>query len=388
MIQDNMIKFLDIQKITESFEPELSLAIQNVVKRGWFLLGEEANAFEKEYAEYIGSKYCIGVANGLDALRLILRAYIELGNMNEGDEIIVPANTYIASILAITENRLVPVLVEPDIDSYNLDVSLIEEHITDRTKAIMVVHLYGQVCWSQDLEDIANRHNLKIIEDNAQAAGAFVKISPLNEKRNLPQRSGSLGHAAGHSFYPGKNLGALGDAGAVTTSDIELADAVRIIANYGSKIKYQNLYKGLNSRLDEIQAAILRVKLVRLDADNQHRREIAQYYLDNIVNPVIILPLLPKESALHNSSHIWHLFIIRTKYRDRFQNYLTACGIQTIIHYPIPPHKQMAYREWNDLSFPITETIHSQALSLPMSPLLTKKEVEIIVECINNFKPE
>lgn len=384
-----MIKFLDIQKITESFEPDLSHAIQRVVKRGWFLLGEEANAFEKEYAEYIGSKYCIGVANGLDALRLILRAYIELGYMKEGDEIIVPGNTYIASILAITENRLVPVIVEPNIETYNIDISLIEEHITDRTKAIMVVHLYGQACWSQELEDISNRHNLKIIEDNAQAAGALVQFRVRNEKGYSLQRTGSLGDAAGHSFYPGKNLGALGDAGAVTTSDSELADAVRIIANYGSKVKYQNLYKGLNSRLDEIQAAILRLKLTRLDTDNQHRREIAQVYLHNIVNSGIILPL-PRNagSIINNYSHTWHLFIIRTKYRDMLQDYLTDFGIQTIIHYPVPPHKQMAYKEWNDLSFPVTESIHNQVLSLPMSPLLTMKEVGIIVERINNFIPE
>ena len=297
-----MIKFLDIQKITESFEPELSEAIQRVVRRGWFLLGEEVEAFEKEYAEYIGSKHCIGVANGLDALRLIFRAYMEMGVMKEGDEVIVPANTYIASILAVTENRLKPVLVEPDINTYNLDISLVENHITERTKAIMVVHLYGRACWSEELERIAGKYNLKIIEDNAQAAGAMAQGSGLRAQGqdgfalcSAPcalRRTGSFGHAAGHSFYPGKNLGALGDAGAVTTDDDELASVIRAKANYGSSKKYVNDYKGINSRLDEIQAAVLRVKLPRLDADNQKRREIAQFYLDNIKNPDIVLPYL------------------------------------------------------------------------------------------------
>ena len=292
-----MIKFLDIQKITESFEPELSEAIQRVVRRGWFLLGEEVAAFEQEYAAYIGSKHCVGVGNGLDALRLILKAYIEMGVMKEGDEVIVPANTYIATILAISDNKLKPVLVEPDINTYNLDISLIEQHITPRTRAIMVVHLYGRACWSAQLEEIAKKYNLKIIEDNAQAAGAAIpssmfQVSSLKKPepgtRNLEpgtlnlesgtyKRTGSLGDAAGHSFYPGKNLGALGDGGAVTTNDDELASVIRAMANYGSSKKYVNDYKGLNSRLDEIQAAVLRVKLPRLDADNQRRREIAQY---------------------------------------------------------------------------------------------------------------
>ena len=386
-----MVKFLDIQKITESFEPELSQAIQRVVKRGWFLLGDEVMAFEREYASFIGVKHCIGVANGLDALRLILKAYIEMGQMKEGDEIIVPANTYIASILAITDNRLVPILVEPDINSYNLDISLIEQQITERTRAIMVVHLYGQACWSQDLEEIASRHNLKIIEDNAQAAGAYYGL----------KRTGSLGNAAGHSFYPGKNLGALGDAGAVTTDDYELADTVRTIANYGSKEKYRNLFKGLNSRLDEIQAAILRTKLPRLDDDNQRRREIAKYYIENINNPDIILPELDssehkdRNSALHNfpapssvlldRSHIWHLFIIRATDRNRLQKYFTDNDVQTLIHYPIPPHKQLAYKEWRHITLPLTESIHNQVLSLPMSPLMNETEAEFVVKMINRF---
>lgn len=392
-----MIKFLDLRKITESFEPELSEAIQRVVRRGWFLLGEEVAAFEKEYAEYIGSKHCIGVANGLDALRLIFRAYIETGVMKEGDEVIVPANTYIASILAVTENRLKPVLVEPDINTYNLDISLVENHITERTKAILVVHLYGRACWSEELEKIAKKYNLKIIEDNAQAAGAMAQGSGLRAQGqdgfalcSAPcalRRTGSLGHAAGHSFYPGKNLGALGDAGAVTTDDDELASVIRAIANYGSSKKYVNDYKGINSRLDEIQAAVLRVKLPRLDADNQKRREIAQYYLENIKHPEIILPLtdyrLPVTGYLQ---HTWHLFVIRHPRRDELQKYLSDNGIQTLIHYPIPPHKQKAYKEWNQLSLPITEKIHNEVLSLPVSQVMTDNEVEEVVRVINGFE--
>ena len=416
-----MIKFLDIQKITESYEPELSEAIQRVVHRGWFLLGEEVAAFEKEYAEYIGSKHCIGVANGLDALRLIFRAYMEMGVMKEGDEVIVPANTYIASILAVTENRLKPVLVEPDINTYNLDISLVENHITERTKAIMVVHLYGRACWSEELEQIAKKYNLKIIEDNAQAAGAIIMTQGSGLRAqgqdgfamcSAPcalRRTGSLGHAAGHSFYPGKNLGALGDAGAVTTDDDELASVIRAMANYGSSKKYVNDYKGINSRLDEIQAAVLRVKLPRLDADNQKRREIAQFYLDNIKNPDIVLPhfnssgfrvpgsalndteretlnaepFCPQPSAL---SHVWHLFVIRHPRRNELQKYLADIGIQTLIHYPISPHKQKAYKEWNQLSLPITEKIHNEVLSLPIGQVMNDNEVEEVVRVINGFE--
>lgn len=377
-----MIKFLDIQKITTSFEPELSQAIGRVVKRGWFLLGEEVAAFEKEYSEYIGSKHCIGVANGLDALRLIMKAWIEMGIMKEGDEVIVPANTYIASILSITDNRLKPVLVEPDISTYNLDISLVEQHITEHTRAIMVVHLYGQACWSEQLEQIAAKYNLKIIEDNAQAAGAALGMG-----QGAWRRTGSLGHAAGHSFYPGKNLGALGDGGAVTTDDDELASVVRAMANYGSSKKYVNDYKGLNSRLDEIQASVLRVKLQRLDADNQRRNEIAQYYADNINNTDIIKPnteyRLPITDII---SHIWHLYVIRHPDRDRLQKHLSENGIQTLIHYPIPPHKQRAYKEWKALSFPVTERIHKEALSLPMSPLLDDCEIDKITQLANQYK--
>ena len=397
-----MIKFLDIEKITESFEPDLSQAVQRVIKRGWFLLGEEVTAFEKEYADFIGTRNCIAVANGLDALRLILKAYMEMGVMKEGDEVIVPANTYIATILAITDNRLKPVLVEPDINTYNIDISLIEQHITSRTKAIMVVHLYGQACWSEQLEVIAKKYNLKIIEDNAQAAGASLsrKSESLKViKSGISKRTGSLGDAAGHSFYPGKNLGALGDGGAVTTDDDELASIVRAMANYGSSRKYVNDYRGLNSRLDEIQAAVLRVKLPRLDEDNARRREIAGYYFNNITNPEIILPSDRQPAANNrqpqpdfslspfsfNLSHVWHLFVIRHPERDRLQQYLTDNGIQTLIHYPIPPHRQKAYKEWNDLSFPVTEKIHREVLSLPVSQVMTDDEVRTVTEKLNRF---
>lgn len=411
-----MIKFLDIQKITESFEPELSQAINGVVKSGWFLLGKEVQEFEKEYADYIGSKYCISVANGLDALRLILRAYIEMGFLKENDEVIVPANTFIASILAITDNHLKPVLVEPDINTYNLDISIIERQITSRTKAIMVVHLYGQACWQQELENLAIKYNLKIIEDNAQAAGACImaksrelraqsnEIIALRSASCPVRRTGSLGNAAGHSFYPGKNLGALGDAGAVTTDDDDLEAVVRSLANYGSSKKYINDYQGLNSRLDEIQAAVLRVKLPRLDADNQRRREIAQYYLEHIKHPDIFLPQIYKSEITDQSSdqgldraescnkslvplyHVWHVFVIRTAKRDELQKYLQENGIQTVIHYPVPPHKQNAYSEWNLLTLPITEKIHREVLSLPISPVIENEDIINIVNVINEFK--
>lgn len=377
-----MIKFLDLQAINNSFEPELSQAVQRVVHSGWYLLGEETKQFEKEYGAFCGAKHCIGVANGLDALRLILKAWIEMGFMKEGDEIIVPANTYIASILAITDNRLVPVLVEPDINTYNIDPFLIEEKITERTKAIMIVHLYGKIAMHPEIERLVAKYKLKLIEDAAQSQGAEYICADGTVKI-----SGNIGHAAGHSFYPGKNLGALGDAGAVTTNDDELAEIVRTIANYGSKLKYQNKYSGLNSRLDEIQAAALRVKLQRMEADNQQRRTIAQYYIDNINNKHILLPMVTQgnHSVASNRSHVWHLFVVRNTDRDNLQKYLEANGVQTLIHYPIPPHKQEAYRQWNHLSFPITEKIHGEVLSLPMSPLLSLLEAEIIVNHLNNY---
>lgn len=374
-----MIKFLDLKLINQQYSLELKQAAAEVIDSGWYLKGERLERFETNLASFAGVKHAIGVANGLDALRLILKAYMEMGEMREGDEVIVPANTYIASILAITDNRLKPVLVEPDIHTYNLDIALIEQHITPRTRAIMVVHLYGQVCWSAELEAIARRHNLRIIEDNAQAIGAI-----WNGKR-----SGSLGHAAGNSFYPGKNLGALGDAGAVTTNDDQLAEIVTALGNYGSNRKYINDYQGLNSRLDDIQAAFLDVKLKYIDAENQRRREIAQYYCENIKNPKILLPNNNNSSlfTLHSPlSHVWHLFVIRCSRRDELQKYLAEKGIQTLIHYPVPPHKQKAYKEWNDLVFPVTEKIHDEVLSLPISPVLRDDEVKIVVDAINNFR--
>lgn len=368
------IKFLDLKNINNSFEPELSDAIKKVLENGWYLLGEEVKAFEAEYANYIGTKHCIGVANGLDALRLILRAYIELGLIKEGDEIIVPANTFIASILSITENRLTPILVEPDINTYNIDPFLIEEKITDRTRGIMIVHLYGQNSMHPEIQRIADKYDLKIIEDNAQAHGAFY----------MERRTGSIGDAAGHSFYPGKNLGALGDAGAVTTDDDELANVIRALANYGSIQKYHNIYKGLNSRLDEIQAAVLRVKLKRLDQDNHRRREIAHYYLDNIRHTEIILPFIDQNSSFH-PGHVWHLFVIRSSQRNHLQNYLFSKDIQTSIHYPISPHKQHAYEEYSASDLPITDIIARTCLSLPISQITSLKDASDVARMINQL---
>lgn len=365
------IKFLDLQKINLQYQEEIEAKLLETFRSGWYLLGNEVKNFENNLAKYIGSPNAIGVANGLDALRLILKAYLELGQMKFGDEIIVPANTYIASILAITDNRLKPVFAEPDIETYNLDVSKIENLITPKTKAIMVVHLYGQVCWSEDLVALAKKHDLKIIEDNAQAIGAsFNGI-----------KTGNLGDAAGFSFYPGKNLGALGDGGAVTCKDELLAKTIRTIANYGSEEKYVNKYQGLNSRLDEIQAGVLDIKLKYLDKENSKRQEIAQKYCTEIKNDKIILPNFPE----NNAEHVWHLFVIRTKNRKELQHYFQENGIQTLIHYPIPPHKQRAYKYWNNLSFPITENIHDEVLSLPVSPVMQDDEVAKIIEVINKF---
>lgn len=371
-----MINFLDLKKINTSFDPELSIAIERVIKSGWYLLGEEVNAFEQEHANYIGSKQCIGTANGLDSLRLILRAYIEMGIMKEGDEIIVPANTYIASILAITDNRLTPVLIEPDINTFNIDPLKIEEKITERTKGIMIVHLYGQNSMHSEINRIVDKFNIKLIEDNAQAQGAFYGSL----------RTGSIGDAAGHSFYPGKNLGALGDAGAITTNNEDLAEVIRSLANYGSKKKYENTYQGLNSRMDEIQAAVLRIKLKRLDSDNQRRREIAKFYQKHITNSEIILPeSFSDKSTEINLAHVWHLFVIRSSNRDKLQQYLYKNGIQTIIHYPIPPHKQQAFKNWNHLELPITEEIHRTVLSLPVSPVISNEDASTVVEKLNSY---
>lgn len=372
-----MIKFLDLQKINAQYANELKQVASEVIDSGWYLTGERVSSFEKNLAAYIGSIHAIGVANGLDALRLILKAYIELGVMQEGDEIIVPANTYIASILAISDNKLIPVLVEPDFISFNLDLTLIEKNITAKTKAIMVVHLYGQVCWSESLVALAKKYNLKIIEDNAQAIGA--------EWNGI--KTGNLGDAAGFSFYPGKNLGALGDSGAVTTNDEKLADLVRTLGNYGSRKKYVNEFQGLNSRMDEIQAAFLDVKLKYIDKENQYRRQIASMYLKGIRNIEIVLPI-PNNGAFNhdeNKEHVWHLFVIRNANRDKFQEYLTNNGIQTLIHYPIPPNKQLAYKELNIMDFPITNIIHDEVLSLPLSSVITEEEVQKIIDVINNL---
>ncbi len=371
-----MINFLDLKAVNNNYEPELSQVVKRVLESGWYLLGREVKAFEQEYAQYIGTKYCIGVANGLDALRLILKAYIELGKMHEGDEIIVPANTYIASILAITDNRLIPVLIEPEMNTYNIDPFKIEEKITKRTKGIMLVHLYGQNAMHPEIQRLVDKYQLKLIEDNAQAIGAIYE----------EKRTGGIGHASGHSFYPGKNLGCLGDGGAVTTSNEDLANVIRALGNYGSSKKYENNFKGVNSRLDEIQAAILRIKLPRLDADNQRRREVAQYYCDNIINPNIILPHQSfGNSILQSLSHVWHLYVIRHSQRDKLQKYLTENGIQTLIHYPIPPHQQKAYKEWSELRLPLTEMIHKEVLSLPISPVMYNWQVNKVVETINSF---
>lgn len=378
-----MIKFLDLKAINHSFEPALSQAVQRVVSSGWYLLGEEVTQFEKEYAAFCGAKHCIGVANGLDALRLILKAWMEMGLMKAGDEIIVPAHTYIASLLAITDNRLVPVLVEPDVNTYNIDPFLIEEKITDRTRAIMVVHLYGQVAMHSEIEKLTKKYNLKLIEDGAQSQGAEYTAADGTIKI-----AGNIGDAAGHSFYPGKNLGALGDAGAVTTNDDALAEMVRTIANYGSREKYTNEYAGLNSRLDEIQAAVLRVKLQRLSADNQHRREVAAYYCQHLDKAQLQLPILAAGPAdvSENRTHVWHLFVIRLQQRAALQEWLLKNGVQTLIHYPIAPHQQGAYKYLNGKHYPITEKNHQEVLSLPIGPLISSAEREEIVSLVNRFE--
>lgn len=365
-----MIKFLDIKRITESFEPELSQEILRVARSGWYLQGQEVERFERAFANYCGVRHCVGVANGLDALTLILRAYMELGFMSEGDEILVPANTYIATILSVTRNKLKPVLCEPELDSYLIDPARIEALITERTKAIMVVHLYGQAAEMDSITNLAGKYHLKVIEDSAQAHGAMYQ----------GKRTGNLGDASGFSFYPGKNLGAMGDGGAVTTNDEELARTVRVLANYGSSIKYVFRYKGINSRLDEIQAAILNLKLKRLDEDNDERRKVAEMYSKHIMNPLIILPKWSKPDR-----HVFHVFPVRCSKRDELQAYLKENGIQTLIHYPIPPHQQEAYKEWNDKSYPITEQIHQEILSLPVSPVMTEEEIFTVIEAVNRF---
>ena len=366
-----MIKFLDLQKVTQLHATEISEAVQRVVNSGWYLQGAEVKRFEEDYARYIGAPHCVGVANGLDALIWIYRAYIELGVMQPGDEVIVPANTYIASILALTENGLVPVLVEPRLDTFELDDCLIESRITSRTRSILLVHLYGRCAYTDEIGRLCKKYNLKLVEDNAQAHGCCFADG---------RRTGSLGDAAGHSFYPGKNLGALGDGGAVTCHDKVVADTIRALANYGSQRKYVFKYTGRNSRLDEIQAAVLDVKLKYLDEDNEHRKTIAKIYNEGITNPRIILP-----TQMADKQNVYHIYPVLCEQRDGLQTYLERHGVQTIIHYPIPPHKQACYKQWNLLSLPITEQIHQQELSLPMSPVLTQKEAQEVVRIINAY---
>jgi dTDP-4-amino-4,6-dideoxygalactose transaminase len=364
------ISFLSLKDITNKYGEEIHDAVSRIVDSGWYLQGNENAAFEANYSQYIGAKYTVGVANGLDALIWILRAYIELGIIVPGDEVIVPANTYIASILAITENGLVPVLVEPDIHTYQIDDTKIEAAITQKTKAVMIVHLYGRCAYTEKIGQICKGYNLKLIEDNAQAHGCLYQ----------GKRTGSLGDAAGHSFYPGKNLGALGDAGAVTTSDEELAGVVRTLANYGSAEKYVFKYQGRNSRLDEVQAAVLNVKLKYLDKDNALRKKVAKKYINGIKNPAIILPAVDSWTG-----NVFHIFPVRIGQRDDFQKYLAEKGVQTVIHYPVPPHKQECYKEWNKLVFSVTEKIHNEELSLPMSPVLTEDQIEYVIGIVNRW---
>jgi dTDP-4-amino-4,6-dideoxygalactose transaminase len=387
-----MIKYLELKKITERHAGEINDAVRRVVDSGWYLQGDANAAFETDYSHYIGTAHCIGCANGLDALTLILRAYIELGVMNEGDEVIVPANTYIATILAITANRLVPVLVEPRIETFQIDDSLIERALTDRTRAVMIVHLYGKCAYTDAIGDICRRHNLKLIEDNAQAHGCTFGGTDVsgwcerkvvgcgNEVQDSPRRTGSLGSAAAHSFYPGKNLGALGDGGAVTTDDSELAEMVRTLANYGSSRKYIFPYEGRNSRLDEIQAAVLDVKLAYLDIDNECRRRLAALYIDNVRNPFITIP-----TEDYCSDNVFHIFPVLCNRRDELRKYLYDNGVQTVIHYPVPPHKQDCYRQMADLSLPITERIHSEELSIPCNQVLTENEINTVIGLLNSF---
>ncbi|MHC5105997.1 DegT/DnrJ/EryC1/StrS family aminotransferase [Enterobacter ludwigii] len=367
-----MVDFLNLKKINEQHYEEILSACERVLNSGWYILGGEVETFEKDFAEYCNVKHCISVANGLDALNLVLRGWIELGKLRKGDEVIVQANTYIASVLSITENGLVPVLVEPDPKTFNLSPKNVKKAITNKTKAILPVHLYGQLSLMEEINAIAKSHNLLVLEDCAQAHGAEAQ----------GKKAGSWGDAAGFSFYPGKNLGALGDAGAITTNDDNLADVLKALRNYGSHIKYQNNYKGVNSRLDEMQAAILNVKLKYLDQQNNIRKAIAKKYINEIIHEEIILPVINGE----DDSHVWHLFVILTDARDELQKYLREKGIQTLIHYPIPPHQQVAYKEFNELTFPETERIHKKILSLPMDPTMSQENIETVIKAINGWK--
>ena len=365
-----MVKLLDLQKITMTHAEEYKAAVNRVIESGWFLQGKENQQFEADYAQYIGSKHCIAVANGLDALKIIIRGYKELGVFHDGDEIIVPANTYIATILAITDNHLTPVLVEPTWEHLEIDTDKIEEAITPKTKGIMTVHLYGRIAYDDRLGDICKKHGLVLMEDCAQSHGCMWK----------GRKTGSLGHAAAHSFYPGKNLGAFGDAGAVTTDDEALASIIRALANYGSQQKYVFKYVGMNSRMSEIDAAVLDAKLKYLDEDNGKRQQLATYYYAHIDNPLITLP-----KRIADENNVYHQFPIFCERRDALQAFLAEHGIQTLIHYPIPPHKQECYREWNSRSYPITEKIHQQELSIPMNQVITMEDVKEVIKWLNAF---
>lgn len=370
-----MIPFLDLKNINQQYRSELIAACTRVIDSGWYIGGKELDIFEQNFADYCGTQFAIGVANGLDALILTLRAWKELGKLQDGDEVIVPSNTYIASILAITANNLTPVLVEPDLATYNIDPLKIEQAITSKTRVILPVHLYGQLAAMPEIMAIAQQHKLLVLEDSAQSHGAQIQ----------GKKAGHWGHASGFSFYPGKNLGALGDAGAITTNDAELANMLKALRNYGSHEKYKNLVPGVNSRLDEIQAAMLDVKLKYLDQETRHRRHIASLYLNGIKNPLIQLPL-NGVSVETNERHVWHLFVIRSNQREALQQYLLDHGVQTLIHYPVPPHKQQAYKEWNDMSYPISEQIHRESLSLPMGPTLSVADAERIIALCNEFQ--
>ena len=370
-----MIRFLDLKAINDHFRDDLIKAATRVIESGWYVQGNEVKAFEEEFAGWCGTEHCIGVANGLDALTLTRRAWKELGKLREGDEVIVPANTYVASILAITENRLKPVLVEPDEATYNLCPEKTAAVITPKTKAILAVHLYGQLAPIRDIMGLANAHNLLVLEDSAQAHGAEID----------GKKAGNWGDASGFSFYPGKNLGALGDAGAVTTNDGELAKTIRALGNYGSHKKYENLYQGVNSRLDEMQAALLRVKLRHLNEATERRREIALTYVQGIENPAICQPIGSNATIASLQNHAFHIYVVRTKKRDALQRHLLKAGVQTMIHYPVPPHQQRAYAEWNAQVYPITEAIHQEVLSLPMSPVMSQEQVQQVVSACNDF---
>lgn len=366
----HLIPFLNLQRINARHREELLEAVTRVLDSGWYVRGQELRRFETLFSQYCGVAHTVGVGNGYDALRLIFRAYLERGLMAPGDEVIVPANTYIATILAVSENGLAPVLVEPDPATFNLDAARVEGRITPRTRVILIVHLYGQIAYSAQLQAIADRRRLKIVEDAAQCHGAVYE----------GRRSGSLGDAAAFSFYPTKNLGALGDAGAVTTNDAEMAQVVRTLGSYGESSKYVSLHKGVNSRLDEVQAAILSVKLKYLDRENERRRWIARYYLDHITNPALALPAVAVPE-----SHVWHLFVVRTRNRERLRQHLERRGVDTMVHYPIPPHRQQAYREWTGESFPVTEEIHATVLSLPVDITMSDEDVRAVVAACNAY---